>query len=139
MKKIVDILTGITETSEFKRLSTNIVVNDIISVLPPNLKKGVKFGYIKNNTFFFVLNHPVYKMEFTYNLATLKAIINKWEPSITKVEYFISNKIPEKSKEEISIIYNERSYALFDNKAKDPKIYRAFERIRETIKNQRFQ
>ena len=39
------------------------------------------------------------------------------------------------SKKEVEPMYKERSYGIFENKAKDEMIFKKFEKIREIIKN----
>ena len=101
------------------------------------LKKGVKFAYVKNQTLFFVLTHPVYKMEFEYNKADIKSLLKTFKiANVEDIGFFITNVIEKKEKEiEPTPLYKERSYGIFDNKAKDEYIFKKFEKIREIIKN----
>ena len=108
-----------------------------IDILPLKLKKGVKFGYIKNQTLYFVLTHPVYKMEFEYNKADIKSLLKNFKiANVEDIGFFITNVIEKKEKEnEPILLYKERSYGIFDNKAKDEYLFKRFENIREIIKN----
>ena len=108
-----------------------------IDVLPLKLKKGVKFGYIKNQTLYFVLTHPVYKMEFEYNKADIKSLLKNFKiANVEDIGFFITNVIERKEEpKEPTPLYIERSYGIFENKAKNEQIFRKFEKIREIIKN----
>ena len=108
-----------------------------IDVLPLKLKKGVKFGYIKNQTLYFVLTHPVYKMEFEYNKADIKSLLKKFKiANVEDIGFFVTNIIEKKeTKKTDEPLYKERSYGIFENKAKDEKLFKKFERIRDIIKN----
>ena len=70
MKKINEILSHLKNNPEFRKINTSFLIMKFIDVLPLKLKKGVKFGYIKNQTLYFVLTHPVYK----WNLSITKQI-----------------------------------------------------------------
>ena len=108
-----------------------------IDVLPLKLKKGVKFAYIKNQTLYFVLTHPVYKMEFEYNKALIKSLLKNFKiANVEEIAFFITNVIEKKEENKIEQnVYKERSYGIFENLAKDEKIFKKFENIREIIKN----
>ncbi len=108
-----------------------------IDVLPLKLKKGVKFGYVKNQTLYFVLTHPVYKMEFEYNKADIKSLLKKFKiANVEEIGFFVTNVIEKKEVIKTDTpLYKERSYGIFENKAKDEKLFRKFERIRDIIKN----
>ena len=122
MKKINEILSHLKNNPEFSKINTSFLIKKFIEVLPLKLKKGVKFAYVKNQTLFFVLTHPVYKMEFEYNKAD--------------IGFFITNVIEKKEEEKAPIpLYKERSYGIFENKAKDEYLFKRFEKIREIIKS----
>ena len=137
MKKINEILSHLKNNPEFRKINTSILIKKFIDVLPVKLKKGIKFGYVKNQTLFFVLTHPVYKMEFEYNKALIKSLLKEFKiANIEDVSFFVTNVIEKKEKEEIeTILFKERSYGIFENKAKDENIFKRFEKIREIIKS----
>jgi len=137
MKKINEILSHLKNNPEFRKINTSFLIMKFIDVLPLKLKKGVKFGYVKNQTLYFVLTHPVYKMEFEYNKADIKSLLKSFKiANVEDIGFFVTNVIEKKEIKEDSIpLYKERSYGIFENKAKDEKIFRRFEKIREIIKN----
>ena len=137
MKKINEILSHLKNNPEFRKINTSSLIAKFIDVLPVKLKKGIKFGYVKNQTLFFVLTHPVYKMEFEYNKALIKSLLKEFKiANIEDVSFFVTNVIEKKEKEEVeTVLFKERSYGIFENKATDENIFKRFEKIREIIKN----
>ena len=137
MKKINEILSHLKNNPEFSKINTSSLIKKFIEVLPLKLKKGVKFGYIKNQTLYFVLTHPVYKMEFEYNKADIKSLLKSFKiANVEDIGFFVTNIIEKKeNNKEVIVFYKERSYGIFENKAKDEYIFKKFEKIRELIKN----
>ena len=136
MKKINEILSHLKNNPEFSKINTSFLIMKFIDVLPLKLKKGVKFGYVKNQTLYFVLTHPVYKMEFEYNKADIKSLLKNFKiANVEDIGFFVTNIIEKKELKKVDEpIYKERSYGIFENKVKDEKLFRKFERIREIIK-----
>ena len=137
MKKFNEILSHLKNNPEFRKINTSILITKFIDVLPLKLKKGIKFGYVKNQTLFFVLTHPVYKMEFEYNKALIKSLLKNFKiANVEDIGFFVTNVIEKKeSEKKEEPMYIERSYGIFENKAKDEMIFKKFEKIREIIKN----
>ena len=137
MKKINEILSHLKNNPEFRKINTSFLIMKFIDVLPLKLKKGVKFGYVKNQTLYFVLTHPVYKMEFEYNKADIKSLLKSFKiANVEDIGFFVTNIIEKKeNNKEVIVFYKERSYGIFENKAKDEYIFKKFEKIRELIKN----
>ena len=137
MKKINEILSHLKNNPEFRKINTSLLIMKFIDVLPLKLKKGVKFGYVKNQTLYFVLTHPVYKMEFEYNKADIKSLLKSFKiANVEDIGFFVTNIIEKKeNNKEVIVFYKERSYGIFENKAKDEYIFKKFEKIRELIKN----
>ncbi|MDD2888280.1 MAG: DciA family protein [Aliarcobacter sp.] len=137
MKKINEILSHLKNNPEFSKINTSFLIKKFIEVLPLKLKKGVKFAYVKNQTLYFVLTHPVYKMEFEYNKADIKSLLKNFKiANVEDIGFFITNVIEKKeSPKEPIPLYTERAYGIFENKAKDEYIFKKFEKIREIIRN----
>ena len=137
MKKINEILSHLKNNPEFSKINTSFLIKKFIEVLPLKLKKGVKFAYVKNQTLFFVLTHPVYKMEFEYNKADIKSLLKNFKiANVEDIGFFITNIIEKKEEQkEPFLLYTERSYGIFENRAKNEYIYKKFEKIREIIKS----
>jgi hypothetical protein len=76
-------------------------------------------------------------MEFEYNKADIKSLLKNFKiANVEDIGFFITNIIEKKEdpKEPIPF-YIERSYGIFENRAKDEYIFKKFEKIREIIKN----
>ncbi len=137
MKNASEILTHLKYYPEFKKINTNITIERLIKSLPLKLNKGIKFGYIKNQTLFFVLKHPVYKMEFEYNKSLIKSLLKKANiANVNDIKFFVTNVI-EKKEEELKEedFYKERSYGIFENFCENEDLRKKFEEIRNIIKN----
>ena len=137
MKKINEILSHLKNNPEFSKINTSFLIKKFIEVLPLKLRKGVKFAYVKNQTLYYVLTHPVYKMEFEYNKADIKSLLKNFKiANVEDIGFFITNVIEKKEEEkEPFLLYTERSYGIFENRAKNEYIFKKFEKIREIIKN----
>ena len=136
MKKINEILSHLKNNPEFSKINTSFLIQKFIEVLPLKLKKGVKFAYVKNQTLYFVLTHPVYKMEFEYNKADIKSLLKNFKiANVEDIGFFITNIIEKKEEQkEPFLLYTERSYGIFENRAKNEYLFKKFEKIREIIK-----
>lgn len=137
MKKMNEILTHLKYNPEFKKLNTHTTLQKLINTLPLKLKKGVKFAYIKKDVLFFVLTHPVYKMEFSHNKDLIRSLIKTLGiANIAEINFFVTNVI--EKKEEITEekpFYTERSYGIFENFIEDKQLHSKVESIRKLIKN----
>ena len=136
MKKINEILSHLKNNPEFSKINTSFLIKKFIEVLPLKLKKGVKFAYVKNQTLYFVLTHPVYKMEFEYNKADIKSLLKNFKiANVEDIGFFITNVIERKEEPlKATPLYIERSYGIFENRAKNEYLFKKFEKIREIIK-----
>ncbi len=86
----------------------------------------------------FVLTHQLFKVEFEHNKDTLKALLKMAEiKNVSNFVFFVSNSIdkPIKKNRDASEKYIEKSVGIFENRAKDEKIFKKFEDIREIIKS----
>jgi len=139
MKKINEILTHIQNTPSFDKINTFLEIKRFVNILPLKLKSGIKFAYFKNDTLIFVLIHQIYKVEFEYAKRDILALlkISNFQ-NITKISFFVSNNVEQSkkiSKEKQSTEkYEERSYGIFENRAKNEKLFKKFENIRDIIK-----
>ena len=138
MKKVNDILTHLKYSPEFKKIGTTNTLDKLTAALPAKLKKGIKFTYIKRQILFFVLTHPVYKMEFEYNKSLIKSLLKSANiANVDDVQFFVTNKIEKKEENNNDIeapFYKERSYGLFENTLSNEKLHQLFEDIRKSIK-----
>jgi len=139
MENISEILNHIKINPTFKKVNTQSMLDKLVGVLPPHLKDGIDFYYTKNKMLFFVLTHQLYKNEFKNNKELIKSLLKQLNLDyINDIEYFVTNK-PKIIKKEVLkpmtiVPYERKSYAIFDNNAKNKKIYDKFEEIRDLIK-----
>jgi len=113
------------------------------SLLPLQLQSAILFIYKKNQTLYFVLNHPGMKMEFHYKHSLINTLLKKLKEldenckdiEITKIDSFVSNKIPLKKEQEVKIrrYFTEKSTGKFENKAKTEEIKLLFEEIKAML------
>ncbi len=111
--------------------------------LPPRLAASVLFIYKKNQTLYFVLNHPGMKMEFNYKHTLIKSLLNKLKEvdakckdiEINEVKSFVSNKIPTvvSAPAEKKRFFVEKSKGAFLNHAQDKELKGIFEQIKKML------
>jgi len=120
---------------EFKKINTNITLDNLIQALPAKLKKGVKFAYIKKQILFFVLTHPVYKMEFEYNKEFIKSLLKKAAiANVEDIRFFVTNKLEKRAVTKVELpFFQERAHGIFENNVEDEKLHKKFEEIRKLI------
>ena len=139
MKNINEILNHITKNPSYDKLNIFLEIKRFVNILPLKLKSGIKFVYIKNQTMHFVLTHQLFKVEFEHNKDTLKALLKMADiKDVSNFVFFVSNSVDnliKKKSENIDKKYIEKSVGIFENRAKDEKIFKKFESIREIIKN----
>ena len=144
MKNAQSIISHLKQDPSLKNLQKTESYKKLLSLLPGNLSKAVRFMYNKNQVLFFVLDHPGYKMEFHYKLSLIKGLLKQliiMDPSCVcidadEIKTFVTNKPPLHVKTSPHLtgpFYDEASLAAFQNKAKDPEINALFEAIRQTI------
>ncbi|OCL86810.1 hypothetical protein AAX26_01116 [Aliarcobacter thereius] len=137
MKNINEILAHIALNPNFNKINIFLDIKRFVNILPLKLKSGIKFVYIRNQTMHFVLKHQLFKVEFEHNKQTLEALLKMAKiENVNSFAFFVTNVIEKavQEKEYIEEKYIERSFAIFENKAKDKEIYKKFEDIRTIIK-----
>ncbi len=137
MKKINEILSHIKNCPEFRKINTHETIQRFIEILPLKLKKGIKFAYVKRQILYFVLTHPVYKMEFEYNKSLINTLLKKSHiANIDDIKFFVTNIIEKKElSKEGKEYYDERSFGIFENNITNKELHEKVEQIRKIIKN----
>lgn len=133
---MLEIVKHLKNNPQFSKINSSLAIEKFVKLLPLKLSKGVKFGYVRNNILFFVLTHPVFKMEFEYNKALIKSILKNYQDiQCDDIKFFVTNVIEKKENIQVKIdTFSERSYGIFENKVKNPKLNKKFEEIRNLIK-----
>ncbi len=144
MKNAYDIISSIQNRPQFSKLSRYKCIDTIRSSFSRPLQKMIKFAYIKNDTLFFVLNHPGAKQEFDNNIQSIKSALKFVQPkecqefSITDIKAFVShtpmNKTSITAKVKEPETYPERATGTFEIKTQDEKLRSLLESIRALIK-----
>ena len=144
MKTVNQIISHIVSKPQFKKISQKRCFSKVVRLLPPNLQKAVLFTYTKNQTLFFVLNHPGYKMEFHYKVNLIKNLLKQIKAidpecanmqDITQIKAFVSNKPQKKEKVYKKLHYKELSNANFKIYTKNKKLKKLFLEIQKVIKD----
>ena len=143
MKNANQILKNIQNKPQFSKLSRYKCIDRIKSIFTPVLQKMVKFAYIKNDTLFFVLNHPGAKQEFDNNIQSIKSALNFHTPEecsetfIRDIKAFVThspNKVYEfKAKE--PVLYPERASGNVQVTIHDEKLNALVRSIQKIIKD----
>ncbi|MDR1976013.1 MAG: hypothetical protein LBQ18_03380 [Campylobacteraceae bacterium] len=145
MEHISFIISHISRQPSLKKLEQIASYKKLLSLLPPRYQGAVKFMYNKNNTLFFVLRHPGFKMEFNYKTTLIKGLLKQLIMQdesckcidADELKFFVSNKTAQKAVQEIKPqnLYKERAQGDFTNRASNEKLRLLFEEIREIVKN----
>jgi hypothetical protein len=143
MKKASDIINLLQNKPQFSKLSSFSCIEKIKSAFSSPLQKMVKFAYIKNETLFFVLNHPGAKQEFDNNIDSIKSALKFVKPQecdgviINDIKAFVTHKPLQKPQYNPKKIYHyhERATGEFDlSIIKDEKLRSVVASIQEIIK-----
>jgi hypothetical protein len=142
MKNINVVLNHLVTNPLYSRLKHQKCFALIKKSLPKPLQRGILFMYVKNNTLFFALKHPAYKMEFDYKLSLIKTLLSSLPPlqtacktyEIKRIKTFVSKFTTEPEDKKDSVPrYREGSTGAFEIKAKDDDIKEKFETIKRQI------
>lgn len=142
MKKADYIISHLKTKPYLKNLQHVDCYNQLLSLLPKSLSENTRFIYQKNDTLFFVLNHPGIKMEFNYKSNLIKSILKKLivvNPECifmksNQIKAFVTNKTEIKDSKNKKLRYRENSNGKFKNEVKNKELYDVLEEIRSYIK-----
>lgn len=142
MKNASQIINSIQNRPQFSKLSKYNCIKKIQSIFTPALQRMIKFAYIKNNTLFFVLNHPAAKQEFDNNIQNIKSALNFHMPEecsetlVEDIRAFVTHTPTKQSKttKKEELRYKERASGNFDVNIKDEKLNQLVKSIQNIIK-----
>ncbi len=146
MKNSSDILNSLQNKPQFSKLSHYKCIHKIQSIFSPPLQKMIKFAYIKNNTLFFVLNHPGAKQEFDNNIQSIKSALKFHTPQecseekITDIKAFVTHtpslhvSIQPIEAAKKMLVYKERATGDFEIPVHDAKLKALILSIQNIIK-----
>lgn len=142
MKSASQIITSIQNKPQFSKLSKYSCIKRVESIFTPALQKMIKFSYIKNNTLFFVLNHPGAKQEFDNNIQSIKSALKFYTPpecentAFNDIKAFVTHtpQIKEVLAPQKRQIYLERAKGDFTITISNPKLNALVKSIQNIIK-----
>ena len=148
MKDAKNIISHLVKHPSMKKYEQMRCYDKLLSLLPKNFTHMVRFLYTKDETLFFVFNHPSAKMEFNYKRSLIKSLLSQilvHFPEceclhVKDIQCFVTNK---PQTEEIlesknsDIFYKERAEGDFENSCDDSKLRTLFEEIRKAIQSQK--
>jgi len=149
MKDSKSIISHLVQQPSMKKYEQMRCYNRLLSLLPKSFTSMIRFVYTKNDTLFFVLNHPCAKMEFNYKRNLIKSLLKEVHAHfpecgclhVKEVQSFVTN---QKSEEEALIVsansdifYPEQATGEFETTCEDEKLRSLFEAIKETIAKNR--
>ena len=148
MKDAKNIISHLVKHPSMKKYEQVRCYDKLLSLLPKNFTHMVRFLYTKDETLFFVFNHPSAKMEFNYKRSLIKSLLSQiilHFPEcaclhVKDIQCFVTNKpqteeIPESKNSDI--FYEERAEGDFENSCDDAKLKSLFEEIRKAIQSQK--
>ena len=145
MKNASQIINFIQSKPQFSKLSRYKCIKKIQSAFIPALQKMIKFAYFKNDTLFFVLNHPAGKQEFDNNIQNIKSALNFLKPMecegilVKDIKAFVTHS-PKKEQLTSPIkkqVYKERASGDIDVNIKDTKLNELVVSIQKIIKTKK--
>lgn len=141
MKNAHQILSSLKNKPELSKLNSVECIEKLKTLFTPPLQKMIQYGYIKNSTLYFVLNHSGAKQEFDNTLASIKDALKIMASECENVKFehikayvlFTPQELPVPHTQQ-QMQYHELSKATFINTQDDKELYASFERIRKIIK-----
>ena len=145
MKNSTDIIKNLQNQPQFSKLSHFSCIKKIQSLFNAPLQKMVKFAYIKNQTLFFVLNHPGAKQEFDNNIQSIKSALKFVTPDeckefiINDIKAFVTHtptfkQTPQTMKNETAPSYIERASGNLEVTISDERLNQLVKSIFNIIK-----
>ncbi|MCR1810733.1 hypothetical protein [Sulfurospirillum sp. hDNRA2] len=143
MKDSKSIISHLVRQPSMKKYAQMRCYENWLVLLPQSFTSMVRFVYTKNDTLFFVLNHPCAKMEFNYKRNLIKSLLKEFNaryPECTclcvkEVQAFVTNQPVEEEKKPTpsAIFYAEQAKGTFETQCDDPTLKTLFEAIKQTI------
>lgn len=145
MKDAKSIISHLVQHPSMEKYEQMRCFERLLGFLPKSFTAMVRFVYVKNETLFFVVEHPSAKMEFNYKQSLIKSLLSqilRHHPEcsclhVKDVQCFVTNKIQEKIPPENTsdIGYPETAQGIFENHCDDEKLHTLFENIKKTIQS----
>jgi hypothetical protein len=142
MKNASQIIDIIQNRPQFSKLSKMKCIKKIQSLFTEPVQKMINFAYFKQETLFFVFNHPAGKQEFDNSIENIKSALKFHIPDecidtpVSDIKAFVTHS-PRKKAEPIlekKQTYKERSSGEFEVSIKDEKLNALVKSIKDIIK-----
>jgi len=143
MKNASQIIDIIQNKPQFSKLSKVQCIKKIQSLFTPPVQKMINFAYFKQNTLFFVFNHPAGKQEFDNSIQSIKSALKFYIPDecsdtpVSDIKAFVTHS-PKNKHSEVKVFkqtYTERSKGDFEVNIHDEKLNSLVKSIRDIIKS----
>jgi hypothetical protein len=141
MKNSAQILSHLQHQPQFSKLSQYACIKSVQKLFPPHLQRMIRYGYIRNNTLFFVFAHPGAKQEFDIIAESIRRPLKEHPPASCRgcafdtIKGFVSHRpaaAPAVVKPQ-QLHYKERSAGRFTNHVSSEKLHAIIEKIRAII------
>jgi hypothetical protein len=149
MKDSKSIISHLVQQPSMKKYEQMRCYDKLLSLLPKSFTSMIRFVYTKNETLFFVLNHPCAKMEFNYKRNLIKSLLKELLAhfpecsclQVKEVQSFVTNQKSEEDSLIVSanseIFYAEQATGEFETLCDDPNLRSLFDAIKDTIAKNR--
>ncbi|WP_373069549.1 hypothetical protein [Sulfurimonas sp.] len=143
MKNASQIINIIQSKPQFSKLSKVKCIKRIQSLFTPPVQKMINFAYFKQDTLFFVFNHPAGKQEFDNSIENIKSALKFHMPdecsdtTVSDIKAFVTHtpKIKQEAPKVVQQTYKERSSGEFEINIKNKELNDLVKSIRDIIKN----
>lgn len=145
MKDSKSIISHLVQQPSMKKYEQMRCYDRLLSVLPKSFTSMIRFVYTKNETLFFVLNHPCAKMEFNYKRNLIKSLLKEIcirfpeceALHVKEIQAFVTNQTDTtevlQNLQSSDVFYPEQATGTFTISCEDPKLQALFQAIQKTI------
>jgi hypothetical protein len=143
MKNAQHIILSLQDHASFAKLAQVHCIQTVQNLLLPSVQRYILFGYIKNDTLFFVFNHNAGKQEFDNNIQSIKSALRLHTPKECvkmpkDIKGFVSHKFLKATQpffvgSSTPLHFHERARGEFTNSVKDTRLSMLFEEIRTIV------
>jgi hypothetical protein len=142
MKNSAQILSHLQHQPQFSKLSQYECIKSVQKLFPPHLQRMIRYGYIRNQTLFFVFTHPGAKQEFDIIAESIRRPLKEHPPascrdcSFDTIKGFVSHRPPAAvlaAVKKQQLHYKERAAGRFSNPVSNEKLHAMIEKIRTII------
>lgn len=139
MKKINAVFTQFPTPLGENKLQEHRCVQKMFSFLPKVYQNNIRFGYIRGKTLYIVTKHQALNVELFHKLREIQGFLSLIKAKTTLCKGVEITAIRTFSKFEKKVELQTYKWYIkpvnnFENQAKNPKIYKKFEEIKEILR-----